>query len=104
MLLLGACCPHTLTGGPCTYDPRDGKGASRFRRVLFFRSPPLDRCAQAPLGIQDRAERLDALESEKNVLATHGVFNMTPTDHLGFDPRARVMARIENGAWKLISP
>jgi branched-chain amino acid transport system substrate-binding protein len=38
------------------------------------------------------------------VLATHGVFNMTPTDHLGFDPRARVMARIENGAWKLISP
>jgi branched-chain amino acid transport system substrate-binding protein len=37
------------------------------------------------------------------VLATHGVFNMTPADHLGFDQRARVMARIENGTWK-ISP
>lgn len=46
----------------------------------------------------------DTLESERNVLATHGVFNMTPTDHLGFDQRARVMARIENGTCKLISP
>ena len=30
----------------------------------------------------------------------HGIFNMTPTDHLGLDQRARVMVKIENGAWK----
>jgi branched-chain amino acid transport system substrate-binding protein len=29
------------------------------------------------------------------------VFNMSPTDHLGFDQRARVMVQIQNGAWVL---
>jgi branched-chain amino acid transport system substrate-binding protein len=29
----------------------------------------------------------------------HGVFNMTAQDHLGFDQRARVMVKIENGKW-----
>lgn len=43
----------------------------------------------------------DALEATRNVVGAHGVFNMTPRDHLGFDQRARVMVRIENGAWKL---
>ena len=44
----------------------------------------------------------DALENVKNVAGAHGVFNMTPGDHLGLDQRARVMVTIENGAWKLI--
>ena len=26
--------------------------------------------------------------------------NMSPTDHLGLDQRARVMVKIENGAWQ----
>jgi branched-chain amino acid transport system substrate-binding protein len=43
----------------------------------------------------------DALEGTKNLSGAHGVFNMSGTDHLGFDQRARVMVRIENGAWKL---
>ena len=30
----------------------------------------------------------------------HGIFNMSPGDHLGLDQRARVMVKIENGAWK----
>ena len=30
----------------------------------------------------------------------HGIFNMSPNDHLGLDQRARVMVKIENGAWK----
>lgn len=41
----------------------------------------------------------DALEGTKNLYAAHGVFNMTTTDHLGLDQRARVMVRIENGKW-----
>ena len=48
-----------------------------------------------------RAALRDALENTKNVAGAHGVFNMTPTDHLGLDQRARVMVKIENGAWKL---
>jgi len=44
----------------------------------------------------------DALEGLKNVTVSHGVVNMSPTDHLGFDQRARVMVRVENGDWKLI--
>jgi branched-chain amino acid transport system substrate-binding protein len=48
-----------------------------------------------------RAALRDALENTKNVAGAHGIFNMTPTDHLGLDQRARVMVKIENGAWKL---
>lgn len=42
----------------------------------------------------------DALERARNVAGAHGVFNMSPTDHLGLDQRARVMVKIEGGAWK----
>ena len=48
-----------------------------------------------------RAALRDALENSKNVAGAHGIFNMTPTDHLGLDQRARVMVKIENGTWKL---
>ena len=47
-----------------------------------------------------RAALRDALESVKDLHGAHGVFNMSPTDHLGMDQRARVMVKIENGAWK----
>ena len=42
----------------------------------------------------------DALETTKELHGAHGIFNMSPTDHLGLDQRARVMVKIENGAWK----
>ena len=44
----------------------------------------------------------DALEATKNLPASHGVFNMSANDHLGFDQRARVMVKVENGTWKLV--
>ena len=44
----------------------------------------------------------DALENVKNLPVAHGVFNMSPTDHLGFDQRARVMVKVEGGTWKLV--
>jgi branched-chain amino acid transport system substrate-binding protein len=43
----------------------------------------------------------DALEATKNLQVTNGVVNMSPTDHLGLDSRARVMVRIEGGKWVL---
>ena len=48
-----------------------------------------------------RAALRDALEGLKEVAGAHGIFNMSPTDHLGLDQRARVMVKIENGTWKL---
>ncbi|TAK47811.1 MAG: ABC transporter substrate-binding protein [Xanthobacteraceae bacterium] len=44
----------------------------------------------------------DSLENVKNVVGTHGVYNMTPTDHTGLDNRARVLVRVDNGAWRLL--
>ena len=44
----------------------------------------------------------DAIENIKDLAATHGVFNFSPTDHKGLDGRAVVMVRVENGAWKLL--
>lgn len=43
-----------------------------------------------------------ALEDVKELRATQGVFNVTPQDHQGFDRRARVMAQIQGGTWRLV--
>jgi branched-chain amino acid transport system substrate-binding protein len=47
-----------------------------------------------------RAALRDALEEVKEVAGAHGIFNMSAGDHLGLDQRARVMVKIDNGAWK----
>jgi branched-chain amino acid transport system substrate-binding protein len=47
-----------------------------------------------------RAALRDALETTKEVHGAHGIFNMSSSDHLGLDQRARVMVKVENGAWK----
>ncbi len=48
-----------------------------------------------------RAALRDALEGIKEQVGVHGVFSMSPTDHNGFDSRARVMLRVDNGKWVL---
>ena len=47
-----------------------------------------------------RAALRDALETVREVSGAHGIFNLSPTDHLGLDQRGRVMVKIENGTWK----
>ncbi len=42
------------------------------------------------------------IEHVHELVGTHGVYDMTPTDHTGMDARARVMVQIKNGAWTLI--
>lgn len=44
----------------------------------------------------------DALEGTRNLTNTHGIVNFSAQDHVGYDQRARVMVKIENGTWKLI--
>ena len=51
---------------------------------------------------QFRAALRDALEKVKNVVGTHGVYNMTPKNHNGQDERARVLVRVQDGTWRLM--
>lgn len=46
-----------------------------------------------------RSALRDALESIKNLPVSHGVFNMSATDHSGFDDRARVIVKVDGGKW-----
>lgn len=43
----------------------------------------------------------DALESEREIVISHGVLNFTPADHIGFDERGVVMLKIEGGQFVL---
>ncbi|HYQ81657.1 MAG TPA: ABC transporter substrate-binding protein [Anaeromyxobacteraceae bacterium] len=49
-----------------------------------------------------RAALRDALEGVRDLRGAHGVFNPSPTDHLGLDERARVMVQVKGGAWQLL--
>lgn len=44
----------------------------------------------------------DALEQTHELVATQGVYNMSPQDHSGFDERGREMITVKNGAWMLL--
>ncbi|MDX3895198.1 ABC transporter substrate-binding protein [Pusillimonas sp.] len=44
----------------------------------------------------------DALENSKEVVGTHGVYSMSPTDHTGLDERASALVQVKSGDWKLV--
>jgi branched-chain amino acid transport system substrate-binding protein len=90
------------------YEAANGKGStSTFGAhawdagLLLQNAIPVALKKAQPGTKEFRAALRDALEGLKNVTVSHGVVNMSPQDHLGFDQRARVMVKIENGAWKL---
>jgi branched-chain amino acid transport system substrate-binding protein len=43
-----------------------------------------------------------ALENVRNVVGSHGVYNMNPKDHNGLDERSRVLVQVQDGAWRLM--
>ena len=49
-----------------------------------------------------REAMLEAIESEKEIPASHGVYNFTPTDHAGLDDRGRVLLTVKDGTWALV--
>ena len=57
--------------------------------------------AGQPGTVEFRRALRDALEATKNLDVTNGAVNMSKTDHLGLDSRARVMVQIQNGKWVL---
>jgi branched-chain amino acid transport system substrate-binding protein len=44
----------------------------------------------------------EAMETTKEVIGTHGVYNFKPGSYFGVDERARVLVKLEQGKWKLI--
>ncbi|HEV3241257.1 MAG TPA: ABC transporter substrate-binding protein [Casimicrobiaceae bacterium] len=56
----------------------------------------------APPGtVEFRRALRDALENTRNLEVSNGAVNMSKTDHLGLDARARVIVQIQNGKWVL---
>ncbi|WP_426174294.1 ABC transporter substrate-binding protein [Massilia sp. TWR1-2-2] len=53
-------------------------------------------------GGTDREKVRAALETTKGFVATTGVFNMSPTDHMGLDLSAFRMVEVKNGDWQLL--
>jgi branched-chain amino acid transport system substrate-binding protein len=89
------------------YEAAHGKGSvSTFGAhawdagLLMSTAIPVALKKAQPGTAEFRAAMRDALEQTRDLAGAHGVFNLTPTDHLGLDQRARVMVKIENGTWK----
>jgi branched-chain amino acid transport system substrate-binding protein len=89
------------------YEAAHGKGSvSTFGAhawdagLLLAAAVPLALKKAQPGSIEFRIALRDALEQVKELAGAHGIFSMSGSDHLGLDQRARVMVKIENGAWK----
>lgn len=79
-------------------------GAHMYDAYLLFASAVPVALKKAKPGTPEFRQALrEALETNKEVVGTHGVFNMKPGDHFGHDSRARVLVRVDKGDWKLIS-
>ena len=91
---------YEQTFGPGTRNAFAGYSYDAF--LLLDAAVPVAIKTAKP-GTQEFRQALhDALENVKNVIGTHGVYNMTPTDHTGLDQRARVLVQVVNGEWRLM--
>jgi len=76
-------------------------------RSLPLVATPTTRPAVLPggsnkVGSTEKAKVRDAIEQTKNVIGVNGIFNMTPTDHLGLTAQAFHMVEVRNHKWKLL--
>ena len=90
----------TSDGGATWTAIADLSGAAHYWTPFAWPIP--EALKKAKPGTKEfRAALRDALE-KANVVATHGVYVMTPHDHNGLDNRARMMVRIDDGKWVLV--
>lgn len=79
-------------------------GAHMYDAYLLLAAAVPEALKKAKPGTPEFRQALrDALENNREVVGTHGVFNMKPDDHFGHDDRARVLVRVEKGDWKVLS-
>ncbi|MCC7058815.1 MAG: ABC transporter substrate-binding protein, partial [Burkholderiaceae bacterium] len=53
-------------------------------------------------GGTDRAKVRDEIEKTKGYIGADGIYNMTPTDHMGMDLSAFKMLEVRDGNWTLV--
>lgn len=53
-------------------------------------------------GGTDKAKVRDAIENTRNFIGTDGIYNMSPTDHMGLSLDSFKMVEVRNNTWKLI--
>jgi len=84
-------------------DTRNGFSGYTYDGVLLLDAAAAVALKKAKPGTPEFREALrDALENVKNVIGTHGVYNMSPANHNGLDERARVLVHVVNGEWRLM--
>ncbi|MDX2202198.1 MAG: ABC transporter substrate-binding protein [Hyphomicrobiaceae bacterium] len=69
---------------------------------ILKRAVPVALKKAKPGSKEFREALLAAIESEKEIAASHGVFNFSPTDHFGLDTRGRVLLTVKNGDWAVV--
>ena len=70
--------------------------------LLLQRAIPAALKAGKPGTEAFRVALRDALEKERDVVGTQGVFNMSPANHNGMDERARVLVTVKDGKFRLL--
>lgn len=55
-----------------------------------------------PGSAEFRKSLRDQLENTKDVVGTHGVYNLSATDHFGHDQRARALVTVKDQQWVLL--
>ena len=81
----------------------DAFSAYSFDGWLVFLDAAKRALAKAQPGTPEfRTALRDAIVSTSNVTGTHGVYNFKPGDNFGVDERARVLVKLNKGAWTLM--
>jgi len=70
--------------------------------LLLAKAIPLAAKTAKPGTREFRSALRDALESTQELVATQGVYNMSPEDHSGFDDRGRELLTVKDGEWRLL--
>jgi branched-chain amino acid transport system substrate-binding protein len=79
-------------------------GAHLYDAVLLLQAAIPEALKKGQPGTPEfRAALRDSLEGLHNVVLTQGIATMSPTDHNGFDDRARVMVTIHDGKWVMLA-
>jgi branched-chain amino acid transport system substrate-binding protein len=83
---------------PATFGANTWDGA-----ILLERAIPVALKAGKPGTEAFRVALRDAVEKEREIVGTQGVFNMSATNHNGMDDRARVLIVIKDGKFRLLA-
>jgi branched-chain amino acid transport system substrate-binding protein len=88
------------TSGPDAVSPFAGYSEDAF--LMVQAAIPAALKSAAPGTEAFRVALRDALEKTHDLVGTHGVYTMSPTNHNGMDDRARVLVQAVDGQWKLL--